>query len=334
MVLLIAIFILTCCESVLFIELEESDKLIVVNGALGNDSIMAIQVSRTRHILDNAELVPLDQADVRLFRGSAMLEQLTYSGNGVFRSDEFIATTGEEYLLQVTHPGYPSVSASCVIPEKVPIVAIDTATVVTEFEDQYFSFTEESLQFDVTIDDPVGIDNYYLLSMKADRSFSEGRDTTVNYIDSIYHNGQWNYFVSDSTYTVFDIYRYTDFPGLGSSDLIVEAITSEGILFSDQLIDGKPYSIRATALLSSLSSADSAVVDMQLHSISESYYKYLKSREKHYDAIDNYLAVPVIVYTNVEGGTGFLGGYSSDVCTITTFISEYYWDRWYYDYDY
>ncbi len=85
--------------------------------------------------------------------------------------------------------------------------------------------------------------------------------------------------------------------------------------------------------LNEICAADSAVVDIRLHSISESYYKFLKSRQKHYESVDDYLAVPVIVYTNIEGGTGFLGGYSSDVRTITTFIPEYFWDSWYYEFD-
>ncbi len=174
----------------------------------------------------------------------------------------------------------------------------------------------------MNLNDPPDIENYYLLNMKGDRSYTQWRDTTVSYIDSIFHNGEWNYFVRDSTYSVGDIIRFNEFISIGSNDLIVEAITNDGILFSDQLIDGKPYSIRAMAMTHSLSSADSAVVDIRLHSISESYYKYLKSRQKHYESIDDYLAVPVIVYSNVENGTGFLGGYSSDVYTFTTFIPE------------
>ena len=103
-------------------------------------------------------------------------------------------------------------------------------------------------------------------------------------------------------------------------------------MFSDQLIDGKEYSIRAITNLQSLRSADSAVVDIRLQSISESYYKYLKTRQKHYETKEDPFAVPVIVYTNVEGGTGFLGGYSSDQYTITTFVSEFGDDYWYYEY--
>jgi len=109
-------------------------------------------------------------------------------------------------------------------------------------------------------------------------------------------------------------------------------LTSQGVLFSDQLFDGKTYSFRGQFYEHQLEASDSAVVDIKLHSISESYYKYLKSRQSHYDTKENYLAVPVIVYSNVEEGAGFFGGYSTDIYTITTFISEYRWEYYYEDY--
>ncbi len=124
-----------------------------------------------------------------------------------------------------------------------------------------------------------------------------------------------------------NVVRFTEKIDIISNDIIIEAETSAGILFSDQLIDGKSYSFRGQISTWSLESADSALVFFRLHSISESYYKYLKSPQKHYDAKDDYLAVPVIVFSNIESGTGFFGGYSSDVMTITAVILEYnYYD--------
>ncbi len=320
------------CESVLFIELEESDKLIVLNGALSNDSTVAVQVSRTRHILDNAGLVPLEDATVSLFRGGEMLEQLNYTGNGYFRSASIHPAVGEDLSIEVERPGYPMVSAHCDIPETVKIISVDTSRVIKEYDDYGYRYKVETFQMDVTINDPPGEENYYLLNLQVDKSYTSWRDTTVHYIDSLYHNGEWHYFISDSSYAIADIIRITDNPDLGSPDLLVEAITGDGILFSDQLIDGKQYSVRIFTFLQSIRSADSAVVDIRLHSISESYYRYLKSRQKHYDAKDDPFAVPVIVYSNVEGGVGFLGGYSSDMYTITAYVPEYDDDYWYFEY--
>ncbi|MEN8227490.1 MAG: DUF4249 domain-containing protein [Bacteroidota bacterium] len=332
-VIILSVLLMVSCESVLFIELEESDKLIVVNGAFGHDSIVAVQVSRTRHILDNAPLVPLENATVMFYRDGSLLEQLEYMGNGRFQSDAFISMAGEQYSLEVENQGYPSVSATCEIPEAVEIASVDTSTVTEDLGNMYYSHMQELFHIDVSLEDPAGEENYYMITSRADRSATEYRDTTVLVLDSLFQNGKWYPYVKDSTYTISEIFRFTDDVHIGSEDLIVEAITQDGILFSDQLIDGKEYSVRVTTWTDNMMSADSAIVEVRLHSISESYYKYLKSRQNHYESVDDYLSVPVIVYTNVEGGTGFLGGYSTDVYSFTTFIPEYYEEYWYYEYD-
>ncbi len=332
LVLLIMLFLYNACESVLFIELDEADKLIVVNGAITNDDTLAIQVSRTRHILDNAPVVPLEDAKVNLFQGGAFVEELEYRENGLYMATGGFPLVGETYFIEVERAGYPSVAAACEIPEAVPIRKLDTTSVIIEYEDHYsYGYTEHFLQFDLTLDDPPGEDNYYLLSAEADRTWTDVRDTMVRVVDSLWYNNQWNYFLEDSTYTIYDIIRYTDIPFISSSDIVVEAFTSNGILFSDQVIDGKSYSFRGEFYAHQLSSSDSTILDIRLHSISESYYKYLKSRQHHYETKENYLAVPVIVYSNVEDGAGFFGGYSTDEYTITTFISEFR-DYWYYEY--
>ena len=321
------------CESVLFIELEESDKLIVLNGALSKDSTVTVQVSRTRHILDNAAIEPLGSAVVNLYRNGTQIEQLDYVGSGYFSGASVQPSVGEELSIGIELAGYPSVTARCEIPETVGIVSMDTTTVIEEFEEYSYVYTQESFQMDVTLLDPPGVENYYLLDLQVDKSYTSWRDTSYQFIDSLYHNGDWHYFVADTAYAVADIFRYVDQPFVSSPDLVVEAVTSQGILFSDQLIDGKEYSVRAFTSLQSIRSADYALVDVRLHSISESYYRYLKSRQKHYETKEDPFAVPVIVFTNVDGGTGFLGGYSSDVESIITFVPEFGDDYWYYQYE-
>lgn len=330
LVFILMAFLYSACESVLFIELEESDKLIVLNGAISSDSLVSVQVSRTRHILDNAPVKPLENAKVSLYQNGTLLQELSYADNGRFVSADFIPSIGYDYTIEVENAGYESVSASSEIPKVVPIELFDTVSINRDDGDPYsYSSYDDVLQFDLTLQDPEGETNFYLLSAEADRSYTEYRDSTVQYWDSGWYNNQWNYFLNDCTYTYTDIHRYIDHPNIGTEDIVVEANTSFGVLFTDNLFDGKSYSFKGELYHEQLRAADSAVVDIRLHSISESYYKYLKSRQKHYSTKEDYLAVPVIVYSNVEGGAGFFGGYSSDEHTFTTFISEYRDDYWY-----
>ena len=282
LLLVITAIVYTACESILFIELEEADNLIVVNGTITSDREVALQVSRTRHILDNAPIVPLENASVLLYQDGSLAEELVYTDNGYFRSVSFIPSIGETYTVEVKHEGYNSVTARSEIPEPVRIRKLDTATVTVDYVNEYdYGYSERAFQFDLTLNDPVGEENYYLLFAEADRSWTEYRDTTVKVVDSLYYGNQWNYFLVDSSYIIFDIHRFTDFPYISTEDIVVEAMTSHGVLFSDQLIEGKSYSFRGYFYESQLEASDSAVLDIRLLSISESYYKYLKSRQNH-----------------------------------------------------
>ncbi len=329
LVFILMSFLYSACESVLFIELEESDKLIVLNGAISSDSLVSVQVSRTRHILDNAPVKPLENAKVSLYQNGTLLQELAYMENGSFVSADFIPSIGYDYSIEVESAGYESVTASSEIPDLVPIELFDTVSIYRDDGDPYsYGSYNDVLQFDLTLQDPAGVENFYLVSAEVDRSWTEYRDTTVQVWDSGFYNNQWNYFMKDSLYTITEIHRYIDHPYINTEDIVVEENTSHGVLFTDNLFDGKSYSFKGELNHNQLRTADWAIVDVSLHSISESYYKYLKSRQSHYNTKEDYLAVPVIVYSNVDGGAGFFGGYSSDVYTFTTFIPEYN-DNWY-----
>jgi len=323
------------CESVLFIELDEAEKLIVVNGMLATDSTAAVQVSRTRHILDNAAVEPLNNAIVKLYEEDRKVGEMSYTENGWFVLDGFLPSAGKTYSLEVEHDGLPSVKAYTDIPHAVKIQSLDTLYVDREINqsgvfDAGYSYRQERLEYDMSIIDPAGEDNYYLLSAMIDRSWTEWRDTTVKVVDSLYYGGKWNYFLEDSTYTVTDIFHRTEYPYMNSDDIVMEASTSHGLLFSDRLFDGKSYSFRGYFHEWDLRTAEPAPITFYLRTISESCFKYLVSREKHYNTKQDYLAVPVIVYSNVQDGTGFLGGYSADTLTITTFVDEFGDDHYYY----
>jgi hypothetical protein len=322
------------CESVLFIELEEGVKLIVLNGALSSEESVAVQVSRTRHILDNAPVVPLEQATLKLYEDGNPVGDLVYSGNGYYTAPGFIPSVDRTYRVEVSNEGYPDANAQCVIPRAVPVTAFDTSTVTMEYGDEYYYYyypnEQYYLQFDLSLEDPAGEDNYYLVSANVDRSTSNYLgDTTVRVLDSIFWNGQWYPDIRDSTYSLFDTVANSHYAVIISEDIVAEASTPDGVLFSDRLIDGKRYSFRGRIQYFDMESADSARVDFRLQSISEDYYRYLKTRQQQYDIRNNVLAVPVIVYSNVVDGTGILGGVSSDHRVITTFIPEY--GRWYYE---
>ena len=143
--------------------------------------------------------------------------------------------------------GYPSVSASCEIPDRlwgsrrwIPRLSS------MEYNEYYYDLFRRILQLDLTLNDPPGVDNYYLLNLEAEPVL-HGMEGYHRYqlIDSLYDNGEWNYSKADSSYTITDIFRYVEqCPYQLSTILWWRPSPTSGILFSDQLIDGKKYSFR------------------------------------------------------------------------------------------
>ena len=59
-------------------------------------------------------------------------------------------------------------------------------------------------------------------------------------------------------------------------------------------------------------------ISVELQSLSYEYYMYLKTREanSNMSSFEESFSEPVQIYTNVIGGIGILGSYSSSVFTI------------------
>ena len=86
-----------------------------------------------------------------------------------------------------------------------------------------------------------------------------------------------------------------------------------GRLFSDELFDGKEYTLQVKEQLRS-DTKYYTKRHIRLYSLSEPYYQYLLSlqnikNEGIMGGLTNVgLAEPVRIYSNVEGGTGIAGG--------------------------
>lgn len=63
------------CEKTIDIDIEDSKPKIVLNAEINPDSTIKVHISRSRHILDIANLSTLNDAEVKLF------EDETFIGN-------------------------------------------------------------------------------------------------------------------------------------------------------------------------------------------------------------------------------------------------------------
>ncbi|MEX0980953.1 MAG: DUF4249 domain-containing protein [Bacteroidales bacterium] len=295
------------CEKNVDIDIGETDAMIVVNGVLMADSTVRIYLSRTRHILDNNEINSLTNATVELSDAEGNTEQLLLGDGQLYRSDQMNIEPGKEYTIRASVPGYNDVEASTVIPVNVPIASFDTSRV-------YDDYGETMVEFEIILDDPPGVDNYYMISIKSHLQYFNTE--YLYYLDTLYVDQEKDTVVVGY---VRDSVVYKDVRNesiwFESENLAIEQEDSYSsrVIFSDRLFDGKTYTIRGrfnTWFLYGVN--DSSTIDVSLQTIDSHYYKYIDSRTDHYYARNDPFAVPVVVHNNIQNGVGILGAMSSD----------------------
>lgn len=310
------------CEKNVDIDIGETEPMIVMNGVLMADSTIQIYLSRTRHILDNNQINSLTSATVEITNARGESEQLVLGDGQLYRTDKMSIQPGEEYVIRASAPGYNDVEATTVIPVNVPIARFDTSRV-------YDDYGETMVEFEIVLDDPPGLNNYYMLSI---RSHLQYFNTEYSYyLDTLYVDTEKDTvvvgYVRDSV--VFKDVRNESI-WFESENLAIEQedFYSSRVIFSDRLFDGKSYTIRGrfnTWFLYGIN--DSAKIDVSLQTIDSHYFKYIDSRTDHYYARSDPFAVPVVVHNNITNGVGILGAMSSDMVSfkLAPVIPE--WER-------
>ncbi|MDD2635341.1 MAG: DUF4249 domain-containing protein [Bacteroidales bacterium] len=305
------------CEKVIEIDLEDAKIRIVANSIIEPDSIIRVNVTRSRHILDNAAIIPLSDAIVKLYETDNYIGTLSYTSSGNYEMN-YYPEVGKEYRIEVSHNDFDDVFSKTIIPPVVELNYIDT---VKSFNENGY----EIYNFYTNLTDPLGTNNYYYLSMK-NRFKAEIYDQSIITYDTIY--------VGPDTTIVNIIYGGTYYEDIeeslyfSSDDLIFEGYHpgSNGQIFSDEIIDGKSYTLKTSVQHWSFY-ADTNTVIIELYAINKELYQYLISYSKHNDASGDPFAEPINVYTNIENGIGIFGGSSvyRDSIIITGNFGYNYW---------
>ena len=299
------------CEKVIQIDLEDAKIKIVVNGIISPDSIVKVNVTRSRHVLDNADISPLVDAEVLLYEDGQLIGNMTYAEHGFYEID-YVPIIGKEYKVEVHHDKYDNVMGLTKVIPSIPIISLDT---VTSFDE----YGEEVLSFSMSFSDPVDQENYYYLTIRNKYTYEDWDPNLIVY-DTLYVG-------SDTTIVNIEHGGYVmkermDYLGYNTDDIIVESqmYYANGSIFSDEIINGKTYTF--TGKISKWAfGGEYNTAYFELHAITEGTYNYYKSLNSHYIASDDPFAEPVIVYTNIEDGIGIFG--SSTVYSDSISVAGY-----------
>ncbi|MDD2549870.1 MAG: DUF4249 family protein, partial [Bacteroidales bacterium] len=231
-----------------------------------------------------AEPTPeVDNAEVLLYVNNEYNETLEHIGEGFYQS-QLIAQEGSEYRCEVTIPGYPMATCATRVPNHQNILKFEHIN-------------------------KAGIDEEGLTYPAVKVTFDNLPDTSVYYE------------------IVINIFQHEDYKGSPNPFHIVDPVLlNEGLpmaVFSNELIEGSTYTMTINYQMGGASYTESTgwvtslyPVQVELRTVSQSYYKFIKQQYLYELAnSEPLLSVGVTgsynLYSNVHNGYGILTGYSS-----------------------
>lgn len=194
-----------------------------------------------------------------------------------------ISTDLDEYRLEVSAPGYETVSSTLTVPKKANVINTDLERDVFVNKPSWAWDAEENgdkIRF--TINDPAGEENIYHLQF-------------------LFEYGDTNY-----SYTV-NAYLDINEPGL--------EYDNGGYILSDQFFDGQQRSFEFEKWYYQGEQKPNKV-QIHVYAMTKSYSDFKSSLNKYWDAEYNPFAEPVILYSNIENGLGLFSIHNPQIIVL------------------
>lgn len=312
-------FLFSCEKEIEFKGGEVKTKL-VLNSILTPNSVVKIHLTESRFFLNpEKNFKEINNATVELWKDEKKIENLSNVGGGYY-TGTYTPKEGDNLRITASCQGFDPVECSTEIVKPSLIISVDTMNVWEEkqyygaesmFDSSYY-YWRINFEMDITFKDLPNIANYYALNLYLMFYFSNGESTDYlidfNSDDMIFRQDETNLFEDDNS-------------NLKSN------------VFSDELFDGKEYKLKIKTNNPMYISVGrkpqnpgdenpkvvGKEVFVELQSLSPSYYRFrktFKASSGTYENIMELFTEPVQIYSNVKGGIGILGSYSSSVYRI------------------
>ena len=325
---LIGLFLFASCEKEIIFKGETTEPLVVVNSYITPDSVISAHLSESRFFLDtDATFTDIKNAEVSVWVNGVLKENLQYFENGNYKGT-YKPAIGESIKLIVKVPSKKDVSCEATVTAKPEINSLDTTGTWTgrSYEMQYVLYNVggyDQYKYD-TVATINGHKINYTLKFK-------DKPEEKNYYRLVVLTKEYYYSIdSVSKDTITEIrdnysFNFTDVVSGNNSNndpqnLIENSLNNPYNVFSDELFNGKTYSLTFTTLddlynykpgyQSYQKMPDKRIINVYLQSIGKDYYLYLKSRPIASGAVD-FFSEAVQIHNNITGGVGILGSYTS-----------------------
>jgi hypothetical protein len=320
----IALFamLFTSCETEIEFNGYETNPLLVVNSFITPDSVIKVNVTKSKFFLEeNYTYELINNAEVLLWVNGIQKEKLTFIEKGNYTA-KYKPKAGDEIKITASTPQFSMVEGTVTLPLPVTINSLDTTVkklestpmlnyTVDQFGKEHLDtigmFLNNQMNFKLNFTDPAG-ENYYRLVVKQRKYFADS-----SYIDS-------PFFINSNDL----VFGTTD-----ETNIFDESNFNYYFEFSDEIFNGKSYGLTFFfnyTLYDYFEPQFPPKVDkpggyvpyenseliIDLQSISKSYYFYVKTLKAN-SSVSEFFSEPVQIHTNVKGGIGIIGGYTQSV---------------------
>lgn len=272
------------CTKEVIMDLPENEDRITINALFQSNSRISVDLSHSVS-LDNYSSNNLILPTIEIYE-NGLLSDSNISNDSVYVST-VVAKRNHIYKIRVSSDEHETIEAVDTVPGLVSIssVSFDGENIIDESGNELYPIQ-------ITFTDEPESNNYYEIKLSA------------NHFDTTYFNGYLN------QVAVIE----------GSPDEIIEEgwfyfSYLRSLIFTDDLIDGKEYTCRLYYYLN-IKPPSTYQFNVELNSISRSYYEYKVSLAKYLEKQDIDILLgppePYVTYSNVNGGYGIFAAYSSD----------------------
>jgi len=280
--------VLAACEKEIKMDLPSTSNMLVANCLFSPDTVFKVYVSRSAKVLGTDARESIENATVEIYKNEQIWETLTHIDKGIYTSVKF-PEAGMEYTLKVSAPGYESISASGVAPEKTPLSNVTIKDSVYQYQGiNPIMYAKISGEFP----DPPSMENYYLLEL--------------SYVDTfLLEISYFNPIVSG------DVFRKINLIDKINENPVFSSKSAIGLMMTDELFNGKNYLFKAYFESRFLNtSVESKKFTLNLKSLSKEAYYYYKTADMQISSENNPFSEPARVYTNITNGLGIFAGYN------------------------
>ena len=280
------------CETIIEIDPPDYDQELTVISYFNHDSTWSARVAQTVPIgMGHAISDPyLDAANVTVWDGDRLIDQLVYDDNGVglYKSTNRLRPkVGVAYTMRVEAEGFSTAFATSNVP------AIPSLSNVT-----HERLSESQYLVHFRLEDPPE-ENYYRFNTYLGYPLTSSDSGQLEYILDLLFMVK-----SDELWHCSYVYAADPVPDFEDAD----DLCLNGIM-TDRLFNGQTQDIKLPILIEPSDQWEAPILIVMFHSLSPGFFEY--KRTIQLDEIATPFSEPVHIYTNFEGARGIFAGFST-----------------------